>query len=163
MKEQPITRAGAEALVSQITLAIDSGAEHAAVDFMGTELVVEKDPDGAYTVRAAGQSDSARFYLPAAERPAAYPSSAPFVPNEALMVSGSEQGELTMIWWAPREPETLLATLEKSLSTDWVLQPGPELASNALQRSYGREGLNRRLFMAEGIVTLMQRNASSPA
>jgi hypothetical protein len=157
-KEQRVTRASAEAMVSRIMHAIGSGAEQSTIDFMGSKLLVEKGANDGYIIRAPGQPAWAHFYLPTSAPPAEFPAALPFVPNEALMLSRPEHGALTLVWWAPRDPEKLFATVEQqSASANWLLQSSSDpLTAEVLQRSYLKEGLTRRVFMSDGVVTLIQ-------
>ncbi len=160
-EERQVTREDAEAAMHQIELAIDSGAEQATVRVMGTEVRLDKAPDGGFTVRSPGEPDTARFYMPMTDPPPGYPSDLPFIPGESLILSQPHPDAVTLVWLAPRVPEKIFAYLDhQCVSARWAPNGQSDTTDTpALRRSYKKDGILRHLLCSEGIVSLIQTKA----
>jgi hypothetical protein len=158
LEERPITRDDCEALIAQIRRAIESGVDEAAVRFVSRDLLLEKSPDGGFTLRAPDQTVASRVFLEVASRPPGYPGHVPFAPNEVVTVSEESDG-VSLTWWVPRDPNGLFAGLsQECLSGGWVLKGQYDTDEMPVhQRSYERDGVRRHLLSSFGMVSLLQR------
>lgn len=156
--ERRITHADAEAFMSQIRRATESGAEEAAVTALGAELLFSKQPDGGFTFRAPDGSASSRTFQASELRPKDYPDSMPFIPNEPVSVL-SVASTVTLTWFKPTDPEGLFADLnERTRSERWVLKEESEHARMPVRHSeYESNGLSRSLLFAGIMITLIQK------
>ena len=157
-KERRVTREDAEDLMSQIRHATESGVEEATVSVFGANLTFSKQSDGGFTFQAPDGTTSARFYQGSSSRPAEYPDHLPFIPNEAVAVSAAAH-TVSLIWFAPADPETLFADLNQSTRSEgWALKDEAEFAPvPARHTEYETNGLSRSILISGPMVSLIQK------
>ena len=151
--ERPIDRRAAEALLHQIKAAIASGAPESTVDLAGLNFLVTKVRDGEYIMHRPGQSEGTTIFASAGIRPPSYPAELPFIPGEMVGVTGTGRTQ-ALTWWAPSDPSSLVATLDRQLVAEgW--EPGGEMrlaVFRTTQRAYARG--NTQLVIATSGTTV---------
>jgi hypothetical protein len=150
-------------MVEQIKLALAAGVDETRVDFAGMDLLLKRVSEGEFLLQVPGQSDAAPIYAAPTRRPGGYPASLPFIPGETVSV-GNNGRTLSLTWWAPEHPQSLLDQIDEQCRADgW--ESGGEITLAVLgvtQRAYARGNTQRIVAFAEPTITLNDTNAPEP-
>lgn len=158
MIERKITRAAAQAMMSELNTVLEIGAGEATIHLFDTELVLEVESPEVLGVRLKDGTFAGRFYVASVNAAPGYPPDVPFIAGETVMVSDPSPTSVSLIWWTPLDPDAVFGKLcRESESAGWVREPGPDLIEPKARLSTYRKGsATRHLVKSEGTVSVHQ-------
>lgn len=156
--ERQVTRSEFESVAAGARQALGSNQPSARIPFGGTELVFERTEEGGLTLSAPHAAVPSALFVDPVDRPETYPPQLPFVAGEVVTIDDSG-GPRTVLWWAPRDPTSLLRELhELSVASGWALESERDMPEqSAVQRAYTRGDAQRFVLKSDGAVTLIDR------